>query len=339
MPGEGPPMPRTGPASPGCAWMSGAVGMPRPAALPIPGPARAEAVDAFARDSSGGGGPSTVMDTTSSPRSRTRPRVRRSSRSSGGPPPGFLDPLAGGSLRNSSQSPRTRFMWRSKAMNLPTSIRPSWMVTRIRRIGRTPSRERSVVSRSEPLRRTSLRSPSILVKSLWSPPVRKPRPKPHSFRLSPIRNHPRRRTRALRLSLSLSVPPVRNPEGRGQSRSSFFQFAHPKRTSAEVPSSSSLLPAPVAPSSRLSPPLCKLSLFSTPCLHRMCFEELFSMSLRDKDNGFDKSIGLVLHCPSLEFATKIFLLINHDLSGLMNKEMKLRGLFSIVGLQLSHIDL
>ncbi|KAJ0848167.1 hypothetical protein HanPSC8_Chr13g0553991 [Helianthus annuus] len=67
------------------------------------------------------------MEITSSPRKRTRPRVRRSSRSSE-----FLEPFAGGSLRNSSQSPITRFMWRSKAMNLPTSCRPSWIVIRIR---------------------------------------------------------------------------------------------------------------------------------------------------------------------------------------------------------------
>lgn len=34
-------------------------------------------------------------------------------------------------LRNSSQSPRTRFMWRSKAVNFPTSWQPSWIVTRM----------------------------------------------------------------------------------------------------------------------------------------------------------------------------------------------------------------
>lgn len=127
IPGAGPPTPRTGPASPGCACTRGAAGTPRPAARPTPGPETAEAAADLARDSSGGGGPSTVMEMTSSPRRRTRPRVRRSSRSALD-----LEPLAGGSLRNSSQSPRTRFMWRSKAMNLPTSWRPSWMVTRIR---------------------------------------------------------------------------------------------------------------------------------------------------------------------------------------------------------------
>jgi hypothetical protein len=66
------------------------------------------------------------METTSSPRRRRRPSVLRSSRS-----PVVLEDLEGGSLRNSSQSPRTRFMCRSKAMNFPTSCRPSWIVTRI----------------------------------------------------------------------------------------------------------------------------------------------------------------------------------------------------------------
>ena len=88
--------------------------MPLPAARPMPGPAIAAALAALARDSSGGGGPSTVMEMTSSPRRRTRPRVRRSS-------VGAVLPLEEGRLRNSSQSPKTRFMWRSKAMNLPTN--------------------------------------------------------------------------------------------------------------------------------------------------------------------------------------------------------------------------
>lgn len=103
MPGAGPPIPRTGPARPGWAWVSGPVTTPRPAARPIPGPGIALAEVVLRRESSGGGGPSTVREITSSPLRRTRPRVRRSSRSS-------LDPLVGGSLRNSSQSPRTRFM-------------------------------------------------------------------------------------------------------------------------------------------------------------------------------------------------------------------------------------
>jgi hypothetical protein len=129
MPGAGPPTPRTGPASPGAAWSIGPVANPRPAARPTPGPASAPpAAAALARDSSGGGGPSTVTETTSSPRSRRRPSVRRSSRS----PEAVLEDLEGGRRRNSSQSPRTRFMWRSKAMNLPTSWRPSWIVTRMR---------------------------------------------------------------------------------------------------------------------------------------------------------------------------------------------------------------
>ena len=75
----GPPTPRTGPASPTGAAV-GAIAMPRPAAFPDPGPPAAPAT-AFRR-SSWGGGPSTDMETTVSPRTSTRPSARFSSRSS-----------------------------------------------------------------------------------------------------------------------------------------------------------------------------------------------------------------------------------------------------------------
>lgn len=66
------------------------------------------------------------MDITSSPRRRSSPRVRLSSLSS------CVLPFLGGTRRISSQSPSTKFMWRSNAMNLPISSRPSCIVTRIR---------------------------------------------------------------------------------------------------------------------------------------------------------------------------------------------------------------
>ena len=118
----GPPTPRTGPASPCGACVGGAMAIPRPAALPTPGPPSAPATGF--RRSSCGGGPSTDIEMTVSPRTSTNPSVRFSSRSS------FLP--FGVILRNSSQSLRMRFMNLSKAMNLPTNMRPSWMVTRMR---------------------------------------------------------------------------------------------------------------------------------------------------------------------------------------------------------------
>lgn len=75
-------------------------------------------------DSSCGGGPSIVNDTTSSPRINTNPNTRRSSLCS---PHIILDKMAdstssfpffGGSFRYSSESPKTTFMCRSNAMNL-----------------------------------------------------------------------------------------------------------------------------------------------------------------------------------------------------------------------------
>lgn len=80
-PGAGPPKPATGPASPaGAAVAAGPTGIPRPAALPIPGPPGPPGVGLARRDSSAGGGPSIVRSITSSPRTMTRPRTRRCSR-------------------------------------------------------------------------------------------------------------------------------------------------------------------------------------------------------------------------------------------------------------------
>lgn len=116
--GIGPPTPRTGPASPG---MGPDAVMPRPAARAAPGPpASADCLFAFARLS-------IWRDTTLPPRNKTRPSTLFSSRSStvvrievkamsneqlnellpADPPP---DAVRVFTLRNSSQSPRTRFM-------------------------------------------------------------------------------------------------------------------------------------------------------------------------------------------------------------------------------------
>jgi hypothetical protein len=89
--------------------------MPLPAALPTPGPPGARR-----SLGSGGGGPSTLRDTTESPRRSTRPNTRFSSFSSFSPPPFF--PLI---RRNSSHSPNTRFMCLSNAMNVPIRTRAS----------------------------------------------------------------------------------------------------------------------------------------------------------------------------------------------------------------------
>uniref|UniRef100_A0A2K6LY17 Uncharacterized protein n=1 Tax=Rhinopithecus bieti TaxID=61621 RepID=A0A2K6LY17_RHIBE len=103
---DGPPTPRTGPASPaGACGMGTPAGIPLPAALPIPGPPAAPA----------SGGPSTVIETRFSPRSSTRPRTRFSSLSS---TPHLI-------FLNSSQSQRIKFMCLSKALKVPMKIRPS----------------------------------------------------------------------------------------------------------------------------------------------------------------------------------------------------------------------
>uniref|UniRef100_A0A3B5MU72 Uncharacterized protein n=1 Tax=Xiphophorus couchianus TaxID=32473 RepID=A0A3B5MU72_9TELE len=65
-----------------------------------------------------GGGPSTVMETRFSPRSRTRPRTRFSSRS------GCFE-FFGLQERTGSKSHRMRFMCLSKALKVPMKMRPS----------------------------------------------------------------------------------------------------------------------------------------------------------------------------------------------------------------------
>ena len=87
-------------------------GIPLPADLPMPGPPVADA-EVLSLASVVGGGPSTVMDTTSSPRRMTRPNTLLSSLSS-------EMPFLGGSFLNSSASPRPTFMCLSKAMRVPT---------------------------------------------------------------------------------------------------------------------------------------------------------------------------------------------------------------------------
>jgi hypothetical protein len=121
---DGPPTPLTGPCRPGEIPEGPMDGTPRPAARPIPGPPAAPGSGTRAIPSSAGGGPSTVMETRFSPRSNTKPRVLFSSRSSFA----FLGLI----LRNSSQSPKMRFMCLSKALNVPMKIRPSCSVHRIR---------------------------------------------------------------------------------------------------------------------------------------------------------------------------------------------------------------
>ena len=125
-PMPGPPTPRTGPARPTGACPIIAAGMPLPADLPTPGPPVAPTADVLSLASVVGGGPSTVMDTTSSPRRMTRPSTLLSSLSS--------EPFFAGSFLKTSASPRTTFMCLSNAMNLPTSCRPSWIVILIRKL-------------------------------------------------------------------------------------------------------------------------------------------------------------------------------------------------------------
>lgn len=75
--------------------------------------------------SSGGGGPSIVIDTIDSPRNNTKPSTRFSSRS------GNLL-FFGRILRNSSQSPNIKFMCLSNALNVPMNVRESWSTMRTR---------------------------------------------------------------------------------------------------------------------------------------------------------------------------------------------------------------
>merc|ERR1719335_1976989 len=118
--GAGPPMPRTGPAKPEGAVLSGATGTPRPATCPRPAPA---CISAFFGPV--GGGDSAIIDTMVSPRSTTNPKDRLTSFSSSFLPFALI-------FRNSSQSARTMFMYLSNAIKDPTNIRESEIVTRTR---------------------------------------------------------------------------------------------------------------------------------------------------------------------------------------------------------------
>uniref|UniRef100_A0A3P9PMH7 Uncharacterized protein n=1 Tax=Poecilia reticulata TaxID=8081 RepID=A0A3P9PMH7_POERE len=102
----GPPTPRTGPASP--AGRSQVRGQRSPSH----GGTQQDALTSL------GGGPSTVMETRFSPRSRTRPRTRFSSRS------GCFE-FFGLQERTGSESHRMRFMCLSKALKVPMKMRPS----------------------------------------------------------------------------------------------------------------------------------------------------------------------------------------------------------------------
>jgi len=94
--------------------------IPRAIARPTPGPPGT--LGATLPLFSSMGGPSTDNDTTVSPRNKTSPSVRFSSLSS------FSLPFTV-TFRNSSASPRTRFMCLSNAMNFPTITRLSCIVT------------------------------------------------------------------------------------------------------------------------------------------------------------------------------------------------------------------
>uniref|UniRef100_A0A8C5B0W1 Uncharacterized protein n=1 Tax=Gadus morhua TaxID=8049 RepID=A0A8C5B0W1_GADMO len=100
---------------PAGAWGMGApAGTPRPAARPTPGPPATPASGTLAMP---------VWNTRGqrfSPRSRTRPRTRFSSRS------GCFEFLGSYLIfLNSSQSQRMRFMCLSKALKVPMKMRPS----------------------------------------------------------------------------------------------------------------------------------------------------------------------------------------------------------------------
>jgi len=118
---DGPPTPGAGPDKPAGALLRDAVGTPRPAARPMPGPGPPTAAP---RLSCCGGGPATLNATTFSPRRMMRPSGLFSSRSA---PPFFA--LI---VRNSSASPRTRFMCLSYAINVPMIVRRSDSVIFIR---------------------------------------------------------------------------------------------------------------------------------------------------------------------------------------------------------------
>ena len=107
------PMGGTPPCCDCCCW-GGGIPRPRPAMPPLL---------LLLLLLVGGGGPSTARLTTFSPRINTRPRARRSCRSSKSACPDLRR------IRNSSASLRTRFRCLSKARKVPTMDRPSWRVT------------------------------------------------------------------------------------------------------------------------------------------------------------------------------------------------------------------
>lgn len=141
-------------------WMAPGRGCPRPAGIPRAELARCCCSGGFccfictlatvsAGVSVGGGPDSTCNETTSDPCRITMPRVRRTCRASDASPVGGggipaasspasallfrpARPRAPPSVRHSSASESTMFMCLSYAMNLPTSVLPSPIVTRIR---------------------------------------------------------------------------------------------------------------------------------------------------------------------------------------------------------------
>ena len=119
----GKPTPLPGPASPagaapnGVTYMALPIGLARPGPVPLtPSPTR---LAGYA------GGASALIVTILSPRSSTNPSALFYSRS-------FSVGRFGLILRNSSVSASTKFICLSKAMNVPTSMRESWIVTRMR---------------------------------------------------------------------------------------------------------------------------------------------------------------------------------------------------------------
>jgi len=128
-------MPRTGaddnPSGADPTGTMAEVGTPRPGANApggiIPRPPNGPLDPGFFS----GGGLTTVKDTTHSPRNNTNPNARFSSPElSAVPAPATF--ALDFTLRNSSVSARTKFICVSNAMNLPTKVRPSSNVTRIR---------------------------------------------------------------------------------------------------------------------------------------------------------------------------------------------------------------
>ena len=123
MPGIIPGIPRGMPESAPRPAGGGAAATPRPADRATPWPPLAPA-EGFL--SACGGGASTCSDTTFSPRRRTSPRLLFWSFSTVWP-----EALRCFTRRHSSQSASTRFMCLSNARKVPTSVRPSWIATRI----------------------------------------------------------------------------------------------------------------------------------------------------------------------------------------------------------------